>query len=75
MIDTHPHGSPKPIDLSVAELIEWGYETSGDFDEALRVYTDMSKLAGFELQYTETELARAREEFVQNFQGNRSWGI
>lgn len=75
MVNISLHGRPKQIDLSVAELIEWGYETSGDFEEALRVYTEASARAGFELQYTETELVRAREEFVHNFQGNRSWGI
>lgn len=57
----------KSKNLNVAELIEWGYETSGDFGEALRVYTDDSFMQGFELEYTETELVRAREDFDHEF--------
>ncbi|MHC4752300.1 MAG: hypothetical protein ACYTFW_20800 [Planctomycetota bacterium] len=67
MIEYFSRQPLKSKDLNVAELIEWGYETSGDFDEAVRVYSDKAFLDGFELQYTETELVRAREDFDLEF--------
>jgi hypothetical protein len=72
MIHSHPSDKLKDVDFSISEMIEWGYETSGDFDEALRVYTEMAALAGFNVQYTETELQRAREDFKLEF-GDKQW--
>ena len=67
MIDIDHLACIKDADFSLAELIEWGYETSGDFDEAVRVYTEMSHSAGFNVQITETEMVRAQEEFELEF--------
>lgn len=71
MSDSNPVRIYIPKDLEVAELIEWGYECGGDFDESLRVYSEKAQLDGFTLEYTETELVRAREDFDREFGKDR----
>jgi len=67
MIETYPKDPVITIDLSIADLVAWGYETSGDFDEALRVYTEKSEADGYKLEYTLHDLEKARADFKLEF--------
>lgn len=54
--------------FNMAELISWGYETSGDFDEALRVYGENNAAVKVEVgRWTKTELAAIERKFNREF--------
>ena len=53
-----------------AELIEWGYETSGDWDEALRVYTEQTQMEGLELFWLPNDRLKALRDFALEFGEN-----
>ena len=59
------YGDHKMFDL--AELIEWGYETSGDWDEAVRVYTEQAKRDGIVIIATPENFKDAKKAFYHNF--------
>jgi hypothetical protein len=55
-------------EFNFAELIEWGYETGGDFDEALRIYTEHSAGVSKEIALLSgAEMSALEERF------NREW--
>ena len=56
--------------LNVAELIEWGYQTSGDFDEALRVYIEQTQREGLELFWLPNDRLKALRDFALEFGEN-----
>lgn len=54
--------------FNIAELISWGYETSGDFDEALRVYSEFVPSVRDEIvNFTETQMSIIEKKFNDNF--------
>ena len=67
MIENDPSAVPYTKPFNVAEMIEWGYETSGDFDEALRVYIEMTQSEGLALLYYPSDLELARDAFKREF--------
>ena len=71
MIDHDPniYDDHKPFNL--AEFIEWAYATSGDYDEAMRVYIEHTQLAGEILTITPEDKIKAREALELEF-GDKS---
>lgn len=55
-------------EFNFAELIEWGYETDGDFGEALRIYTEQNAGVAREIALlSDAEMSALEERF------NREW--
>ena len=56
--------------FNIAELISWGYETGGDFDEALRVYGEFVPSVVDEVaNFTETQMSIIEKKFNSEFVG------
>lgn len=53
--------------FEIAELINWGYETSGDFDEAMRVYIEQTQLNGKVLVILPEDAQNAKKSFETEF--------
>ena len=57
--------------FNFAELVQHGYDTGGDFDEAMRVYSEFTELNGYRLILPdEAALAAVKEKFDVEF-GNK----
>ncbi|MHA1952287.1 MAG: hypothetical protein ACW99G_15325 [Candidatus Thorarchaeota archaeon] len=67
MIDTNSNIFSDHKDFNVAEFIEWAYETSGDYDEAMRVYIEKTQLDGQILTITPEDKVKAREALDLEF--------
>lgn len=57
----------KVIPFNTAQLIQWGYETGGDYDEALRVYVEHERTQGGELDTLGIDWVAVRAAFVAEF--------
>jgi hypothetical protein len=63
-----PWAQPRRVEFQKAVLIGWGYDTSGDFDEALRVYTEQERMEGNQLIVpTGDALRQIKAEFNAEF--------
>jgi len=51
--------------IQVAVLIGWGYQTSGDFDEALRLYSEIDRLP---VDLNPVEMAELEKMFQTEFE-------